>query len=122
MNAPARAAVLHAILGLCDFRAWKLLAVHVRSSHAHAVVKALVAPEGVLNQIKAFSTRAFKALPGEAPRERRWSRGGSTRYLWRPEDVEAAVHYVVHEQGDAMALHVAAPDPHDGSRHVHGEW
>jgi len=26
------------------------------------------------------------------------------RYLWKPEQVEAAIQYVVHEQGELMAV------------------
>ena len=35
---------------------------------------------------------------------RRWARHGSTRYLWTSAAVSAAIHYVVREQGDAMAV------------------
>ncbi|MGH9785558.1 MAG: TolB family protein [Terriglobia bacterium] len=35
---------------------------------------------------------------------RRWARHGSTRYLWKPENVRAAIEYVVHEQGQPMAV------------------
>lgn len=31
---------------------------------------------------------------------------GSTRYLWKREQVEEAVAYVVDEQGEAIAVHV----------------
>ena len=35
---------------------------------------------------------------------RRWGRHGSTRYLWTREAVAAAIHYVVYEQGEGMAV------------------
>ena len=33
-----------------------------------------------------------------------WARHCSTKYLWKQEAVEAAVHYVLHEQGESMAV------------------
>jgi hypothetical protein len=41
----------------------------------------------------------------DAPDRRRWARHGSTRYLWTRESVLAAIYYVVHEQGAAMAVY-----------------
>ena len=38
------------------------------------------------------------------PNRRRWARHGSTRYLWTSTAASAAIHYVVREQGDAMAV------------------
>jgi hypothetical protein len=114
--------VLEALSEVCQHRGWELLAAHVRTQHVHAVIKAAEAPERVLTQIKAYSSRALQGIPGERDRQRRWSRGGSKRYLWRPEDVDAAVHYVVHEQGTPMAVLVANPDSDDGPRKVHGTW
>ena len=32
-----------------------------------------------------------------------WARHGSTRWLWKPQHVWAAIQYVVAEQGDAMS-------------------
>jgi len=34
----------------------------------------------------------------------RWARHGSTRWLWNPPHVSAAIQYVVAEQGDAMGV------------------
>ncbi len=44
-----------------------------------------------------------------------WTRHGSTRYLWQPDHVNAAIHYVVEEQGEPMAVWsrtgMRAPNP-----------
>jgi hypothetical protein len=40
--------------------------------------------------------------------EKRWTRHGSTRYLWKPEQVSAAVQYVVQKQGEAMHVFQAS--------------
>jgi hypothetical protein len=34
----------------------------------------------------------------------RWARHGSTRWLWKDEDVRQALRYVIEEQGEPMAL------------------
>lgn len=41
----------------------------------------------------------------ESPARKRWARHGSTRYLWQPAHVEAAIRYVVHKQGAPMAVY-----------------
>lgn len=97
-------AVLEAILEVCKFREWEALAVHVRSNHVHAIVHALEKPERVMNDFKSFSTRRLKKHEEHTSRERFWSRHGSTRYLWSLKDVELAMHYVIHEQGEPLAL------------------
>ena len=99
-----RAIVLGAIRNVCTYRCWNLLAVHVRSSHVHMVVSALEAPEKVMNDIKSYASRALNRSGGENPRRWRWARHGSTRYLWKPAAVVAAIEYVVYGQGKPMAL------------------
>jgi len=61
-------------------------------------------PELVLNALKAYSSRALNHLVLDSPNRRRWARHGSTRYLWTSAAVFAAIHYVIREQGDAMAV------------------
>jgi hypothetical protein len=48
-----------------------------------------------------FSIAAFVGL--DEPNLKRWARHGSTRWLWKPQHVSAAMLYVVAEQGDAMS-------------------
>ena len=55
-----------------------------------------------MNDIKsAASRRLNKAFPAEQQRCR-WTRHGSTRYLWTEEAVAEKVHYVLHKQGELM--------------------
>ena len=110
MKAPAyrmgkwsREIVLAAIRQHCALRNWTLLAAHVRSTHVHFVVRAEEGPERILNQIKAYASRALNRSGAEAGIQKRWTPHGSTRYLWNPEQVGAAIHYVVREQGEPMA-------------------
>jgi REP element-mobilizing transposase RayT len=102
-----RRAVLNAIRQACLYKSWNLIAVHVRTNHVHAVVNADIAPEAVMHTFKSYASRLLNK--NEASATKRWTRHGSTRYLWTRESVEAAVRYVVESQGAAIAVFLAAP-------------
>jgi REP element-mobilizing transposase RayT len=104
LDNPRRAIVLEAIRQVCAYRGWALLAIHVRSSHVHFVVSAEEAPERILNTAKAYASRMLNQREPNQDARRRWARHGSTRYLWNPEQVGAATHYVIREQGEPMAV------------------
>jgi REP element-mobilizing transposase RayT len=99
-----RNAVLEAIQQVCSYRDWCLLAAHVRSTHVHAVVEAEVEPEQVMHAFKAYASRRLNGMGMDEPDRKRWARHGSTRWLWKPEHVSAAMQYVVSEQGEAMSV------------------
>lgn len=99
-----RDAVLKAIQEVCEHRGWSLLAAHVRSNHAHAVVEAEVSPERIMRDLKAYDSRRLNQMSLDEPNRKRWARHGSTRWLWKPQHVSAAMQYVVAEQGDAMSV------------------
>jgi hypothetical protein len=40
----------------------------------------------------------------DEPKRKRWAHHGSTRWLWKPQHVSAAMQYVVAEQGEAMSV------------------
>lgn len=88
--------VLTAIRSVCEHRSWTLHAAHVRSTHVHAVVSSAAKPEAMMTQLKAYSSRALG-------RTKCWSRHGSTSYIWNPRQLQAAIDYVIHGQGDPMA-------------------
>jgi REP element-mobilizing transposase RayT len=98
LDADRRHAVHAALADVCAFRSWALLALNVRTNHVHLVVAADLAPELVMNRLKARSTRALREAGMLAPDERVWSRHGSTKYLWKEEDVEQACVYVMEGQ------------------------
>ena len=103
-------AVLAAIREVAAYRDWYVHAAHVRPTHVHVVVTAPgYRPEPVMNQFKAYATRRLQQLAGEAPRTHRWSRHGSTRYLWTTAGVLAAIRYVVERQGGQLAWFQASP-------------
>lgn len=107
MDREARTLVLAALRKHCTFRGWSLLAAHVRTNHVHVVVEAEVRPERAMNEFKSYASRELnRVLPGGSNRKR-WARHGSTRWLWKDEHLQEAIHYVTEEQGEAMALFVA---------------
>jgi REP element-mobilizing transposase RayT len=85
-----------------------MFAAHIRSNHAHFVVQAADSPEKVMSSFKSYSSRALTKAGLETTDRRRWTRHGSTRYLWNDEELRAAIRYVVQEQGEPMALYAAA--------------
>jgi REP element-mobilizing transposase RayT len=104
LDSPRRRVVRQAIEGVCAHRGWVLHALHVRTNHVHAVVHSDVKPERILNDFKAYASRALTAAGCEGSDRKRWTRHGSTRYLWKSEHVDLAVQYVLHEQGEPMEV------------------
>jgi hypothetical protein len=68
------------------------------------MVEAKAPPEKVMNDFKAYASRALNRLEGEEPSGRRWARHGSTRWLWKDRDVREAIRYVIEQQGKPMAV------------------
>lgn len=98
---PKHRQIVHqAIQEVCDHRNYLLRALNVRSNHGHAVVSAALKPEKIVNDFKAYATRKLRGV-GEVSLEAKiWTRGASTKYLWKPADVAAAIEYVLYSQGD----------------------
>lgn len=93
-----RTAVDAAIREVCEYRGWQLHAVNVRSNHVHAVVTADADVNHVLRDFKAYETRRLRR-EGLMPEDREvWTEGGDRVFLHSSADVEACVHYVLHEQ------------------------
>jgi REP element-mobilizing transposase RayT len=106
MDGIRRDAVLVAIREVCAHRGWLLLAAHVRTTHVHLVLEAEVEPISILNCIKAYASRKLNQMVIEETGRKRWARHGSTRWLWKDNDVASAIRYVIEEQGEGMALYV----------------
>ena len=107
LNREGRAAVLAALRKHCAHRSWNLLAAQVRTNHLHVIVEADVPPEKIMNEFKSYASRELKGLARDQPNRKRWARHGSTRWLWKDEDVQKAIQYVVEQQGERMAVFVA---------------
>ena len=56
-----------------------------------------------MNDFKAYSSRRLTEAGFEDRNRKRWSRHGSTRYLWDIDSVEGAIRYTIDEQGELMA-------------------
>ena len=113
----SRQSVLDSIHETCHHFDWSLLAAHVRSNHVHLVLHAMDKPEVVMNKIKLFASRKLNASIEETTKRRkRWTRHGSTHYLWTNVEIEACIHYVVHEQGKPMAVY------ENITREIRGGW
>ncbi len=61
-----------------------------------------------MNDYKAYASRRLNEARVDPPQRKRWSRHGSTLYLWTEELVMAKIRYTVKEQGEPMAVFVAA--------------
>lgn len=102
MGAVERKVVLDSIVETAGHRGWSLLAAHVRSTHAHVIVKADDQPEKVARDMKAWATRKIRE---NAPNNREikpWTRHSSTRWINFEEQLQAAIRYVLEEQGAPM--------------------
>ena len=103
-----RRTVLSALLSRCAERGWFLFAAHVRTNHVHLVVDALEEqPERLMSDLKAFASRRLNLFGLDEIGRKRWARHGSTRRLWKTQDVVAAIEYVVNGQGQPMAVYEA---------------
>ena len=102
-----RKIVLSALIEGCAHRAWKLWAAHVRSNHVHVVVEAEVKPETIMSSLKSYASRDLNLIEIDEPNRKRWTRHGSTRWLWKDEDVREAIDYVVSGQGEFMEVYRA---------------
>ena len=60
-----------------------------------------------MNEFKSYASRELNRMDRDGPERKRWARHGSTRWLWKDQDVQKAIQYVVEEQGKPMALSVA---------------
>jgi REP element-mobilizing transposase RayT len=106
LDPESRGVVLQAIREVWLHSGWNLLAAHVRTSHVHVAVEAEVQPEKVMNAFKSYASRGLNRLKSEISDRKRWARHGSTRWLWKDQDVRDAIRYVVEEQGEPMAVFV----------------
>jgi hypothetical protein len=56
-----------------------------------------------MSDFKAYASRRLNGMSLDEPKRKRWARHGSTRWLWKPQHISAAMQYVVAEQGDALS-------------------
>ena len=99
----ARRITLEALQSVCTYRQWFAHAVHVRTTHVHAVIGGDTVAERMLSDFKAYATRSLRRAFPDTQRRRYWAHHGSTRYLWNEVCLKAAIEYVLNGQGERMA-------------------
>jgi REP element-mobilizing transposase RayT len=103
LNADQRRCVEEAITDTCLHRKWAMLAVNVRTNHAHCVAGIGEYRSSLaLNAFKANATRLMRDSGYWTESASPWSDKGSRRSLWNELSVERAVNYVLHGQGDDL--------------------
>jgi len=60
-----------------------------------------------MNEFKSYASRELNHRNLDGPDRKRWAKHGITRWLWNDDDARHALHYVIQEQGDPMAVFVA---------------
>ena len=98
LTPPQRDLVTMAIIGVCEHKAWRLLAINARSNHVHTVVSAKQRPEFVMNAFKAWATRRLVEAGELETGAQVWSRHGSTIYLFKEDKVAEKCRYVTDGQ------------------------
>ncbi len=96
--------VLDTILEVIKIRKWHPFALHVRSNHVHAVVKAGDRIDLVMDHLKRWSTRRLRENGFHYKKV--WTSKGSRKYMFRPEKLREKIHYVIYEQGTMMAYYI----------------
>ncbi len=64
------------------------------------MASAFIKPEKIVNDLKAYATRRLRSEGQIGADKKVWARSASTKYLWKPAFVEAAIEYVLYSQGD----------------------
>jgi REP element-mobilizing transposase RayT len=105
LTAEQRAIVEQTIRDHCRIRGWTLHALHVGAVHVHVVVTADRAPEEVMNQLKAWTSRRLSDHAGlrdpvakKAGRKRWWTEHGSTKWINDMPYLHNAIRYVKERQ------------------------
>ena len=103
LNAAQRKSVEKAIRETCEKRRRELLAISIRTNHAHSVASiGAKNPKAALIALKANATRQLRQdglwLNDHTP----WADKGNKRNLWNEKSVWEACNYVLNGQGDDL--------------------
>jgi len=97
-----------AVVSVCQFRAWFLHALHVRTNHVHGIVEADATPGRVMNDWKAYATRSLRLAGLAGPDDIGWTHGGNARRIGSPDGLRQALRYVLEGQGDPLEVYYTA--------------
>ena len=100
LDGDARGIVDAVIRRHSEVRGWLLPACNVRTNHVHVVVGNCAdhAPEDVMSQFKAWSTRRLREAGFASPDARVWTEHGSTRWINEQDSLARAIDYVLNRQ------------------------
>jgi REP element-mobilizing transposase RayT len=107
LDEPRRQIALATIREVCAHRGWELLVCHVRTTHVHCIVVASATPEKIMNDFKAYASRRLTEAGFEDKNRKRWTRHGSTKYIWDEDYLRNAINYVLNRQGERMQWYCA---------------
>ena len=102
LNAKCRKLVEEAIREVCAHRGWSLIALHVRTNHAHVVSSGVATPGKMLNDFKSYSTRKLRENGEWNYDHSPWVDKGSKRNLWNEDHIGFARNYVLNGQGGPL--------------------
>lgn len=102
LDQPRRCVVLATVQEVCRHRGWRLLACHVRNAHVHVIVVGAAKPEKMMNDFKAYASRRLTEAGLDDQTRKRWTRHGSTKYIWDEGYLRNAINYVLNRQGSPM--------------------
>jgi hypothetical protein len=99
LSPECRVVVEKAIHDHAAIRRWDVRAQNARSNHVHVVIGApTIRPEPILTQFKDWGTKRLRRAKLIPPVGEVWTPHGSTRYLYEPGSLEAAIDYVLNQQ------------------------
>ncbi len=104
LNSNQRAIVLETIIQHSELKNWHLLAVHIRSTHIHAILRTSQKIGTVMTAMKSWSTRRLRSNGYKIPKF--WTVGGSKRYIFTNAKLQQKIHYVIYEQGTPMQYYL----------------
>jgi REP element-mobilizing transposase RayT len=102
LDSRKRASIESGILETCTIRNWSLWAFNIRTNHVHTVVSADCKPERILSALKANATRSMREAGCWKSDRSPWVYRGSKRYLWTERQLNDAIEYVMHDQGEPL--------------------
>jgi REP element-mobilizing transposase RayT len=87
----------------CRVRGWILHARNARTNHVHVVVTALVTPEKVREQLKAWASRRLSERlglvgSGKDGKTKWWTEKGDIELIWDEDGLARVIDYVLNRQ------------------------
>jgi len=102
LNAKQRAAAERGVKEACEKRGWQLWVVNARTNHVHSVVTANCNSKKVRSTLKAYATKAMRESGCWRSAATPWARKGGRTHLWTDKELQAAIDYVLYDQGEPL--------------------